>query len=410
MAALRSWVIVAALAGCRGGPGDSAGAGIERSPPAAAVATVVPTLPASPDGAAELRALDERIAIHRDDPDPELAILLVLERARIRGRLEDHVAAVQRSEAWVAKAPAEPRAWQTRAQVLTRVHELAGARAALDQLRPLIREPGELEGLATTIDEAAGAASAARAREQLARDYPDPTTLTRWAASLATAGRYDDALAVMRKVPATVHDNPAELIAWILFQWGWIYEQKGQPAAARELYEASRARLATLDATVHLAQTIRATGGDPSALVTAALADNRHPELLVLAGERDEARLAWERYVAALPRAFAGRAARFYLDEGRDPARALALARIDHANRDTGETRSLVVEAALAAGAPAAACELAPGLTGGTPAQRFTAWRAFMTCGRSDQAAALAARLGIRSSSDAPAPPAAGDR
>ena len=398
----RGAVLAAALlVGCRADhrPDDGAGSALPMSPtPRAgsgaprAPASLVPKLPASPDGEDELRVLDRRIELHRDEP--ELEIMLLLERASIRGRLEDYRDALGRSKAWIAKAPAQRRAWQTRAQVLTRVHEFAAARAALAKLRPLLRDPGEVDGLAATIDEATGVAAAAY-REQMARDYPDPTTLTQWAVNLASAGRPDEALAVMRRVPSLIHDNPPELLAWILFQWGRIYEGKSEPAAARQFYEAARARLPTLEATVHLAQTIAATGGDPSALVTAALADNRHPELLALAGNVDEAKRAWERYVAALPRAFADHAARFYLGPGHDPARAFELARLDHANRDTAEARMLVVEAALAAGAAASACELASPLAHGTRAQQFMAWRAFTACKRTDAASGLAEHLEI---------------
>jgi tetratricopeptide (TPR) repeat protein len=407
----RAWVVAAALvAGCHGAPGGGDGAEGTGSPDRAApvprtgsgaaspdaARSLVPKLPASPDGLDELRALDRRIEIHRGEPELEIALLL--ERAEIRGRLEDYLDARQRSLAWITKAPTLRRAWQTRAQVLLRIHEFAAARAALDKLRRLVRDPGELEGLAATIDEATGVAGAAAYREQVARDYPDPTTLTQWAASLAAAGRYEDALAVMQRVPPAVHDNPPELLAWILFQWGRIYEQMGEPATARPFFEASRARLPTLEATVHLAQAITATGGDPSALVAAALTADPHPALLALAGKFDEAKRGWERYVAALPRAFAAHAARFYLDlgPGRDPARAFALARLDHANRDTGEARLLVVEAALAAGDPASACALAAPLAQGARAHRFMAWRAFTACQRTDEANALAGQLGIR--------------
>jgi tetratricopeptide (TPR) repeat protein len=407
----RGWALaVALLVGCRADHRPSDGAGspsLASSAPRAGsgsaaprvAESLVPRLPASPDGVDELHVLDRRIEIHRDEP--ELEIVLLLERAWIRGRLEDYRDALQRSAAWIAKAPNQPRAWQTRAQVLTRVHELAAARAALAKLRSLVRDPGEVEGLAATIDEATGAPAAAGYREKMARDYPDPTTLTRWAVSLAAAGRPDDALAVMQRVPSMIHDNPPELLAWILFQWGRIYEGKGEPAAARQFYEAAHARLPTLEATLHLAQTIAATGGDPGALVTAALADNRHPALLALAGNTDEAKRGWERYVSALPRAFAGHAARFYLGlgrdpgPGRDPARALELARLEHATRDTAEARTLVVEAALAAGDAASACELASPLSQGARAQQFVAWRAFTACKRTDEATALAEHLGI---------------
>jgi tetratricopeptide (TPR) repeat protein len=230
----------------------------------------------------------------------------------------------------------------------------------------------------------------------MARDYPAPATLTQWAASLAAAGQYQDALAVMQRVPATIHDNPPELLAWILFEWGRIYELGGEPAAARQFYEAARARLPILEATVHLAHMMAATAGDPSALVAAALADDHHPELLALAGQIDEAKRAWERYVEVLPKAFADHAARFYLGPGHDPARAFELARIDHANRDTVEARLLVVEAALAAGESGPACELASPLAQSTRAHQFLAWRAFTACQRTSEAQTLASHLGIR--------------
>lgn len=403
---IRGWVLAAAvLAGCRGEP-ETAHRAASSAPAAPAPragsgpaspstpASLVPKLPASPDGVDELHALDRRIELHRDEPELEIALLL--ERASARGRPSDYVEALARSAAWVAQAPDQRRAWQTRAQVLTRVHQFAAARAALDRLRPLVRDPGELEGLAATLDEATGVASAAAYRERMAREYPDPTTLTRWAASLAAAGRHAEALTVMQRVPAMIHDNPPELLGWILLQWGRIYEAQGEPAAARPFFAAARARWPTVEATVHLARAIAATGGDPSALVTAALADDRHPELLALAGQIDQARLAWERYVAALPAAFADHAARFYLGPGRDPARAFALARLDHGNRDTVEARMLVVEAALTAGDAASACELASPLAQGARAAQFLAWRAFTACRRTDEATALARHLGIR--------------
>jgi tetratricopeptide (TPR) repeat protein len=376
---------------------------------ASGVGALVPKLPASPDGVAEIQALDRRVELHRGEP--ELEILLLLERASIRGGLEDYQEALQRSAAWVRRAPRQRTAWQTRAQVLTRVHEFAAARTALERLRRLVRDRDAGEGLAATIDEATGAGGA-EYRERMARDYPDPTTLTQWAASLAAAGRLDDALAAMQRVPALIHDNPPELLSWVLFQWGRIYEQRGQVTAARTFYEAAHARLPTVESTVHLARAIAATGGDPGALVAGALAENRHPDLLALAGELAErgggatagagaaliaeAARAWERYVAALPRAFAAQAARFYLGPGRRAARAYELARLDRRNRDTPEARALVAEAALAAGDAPAACAIAGSLAQGSLVHQLVAWRAYRACGRDDDAAALAARLGTR--------------
>ncbi len=403
--ALAALVVAAALAGgCRGreaSPGDDRAPEADRGPAPEArgsAATVVPPLPRSPDGALELRALDEQIA---RAAHPGQKIPLLLERAAIRQRLEDHVDASARSAAWVEEAPASLEAWQLRARVLTRVHKLAEARAALAQVRRLARDPGDWEELAAALDDAAGDhARAAAYRERAAKAWPSSIRLTAWAASLGQLGRVDEALAVMPRAAAAIRHHPAAILAWILFQWARLYEQRGELAAARQLLEAARARLpGHVEVTVHLAEAIRATGGDPSALVASALAaEPSHPELLALAGRTADARAAWERYVAALPEAFADHAARFYLRAGADPRRALALARASLEHRPGGEARALAVEAALEAGEPAAACELARPLAAGSRPRRFLAWRAFRACGDREAAGALAPSLGLPAS------------
>ena len=393
-------VVAVALVACRG---DHEDAGRQR--PASAVSAVVPKLPQSDDGAAELRAIDKRIEIHRDDPHQELPMLL--ERATYRGHLEDYQEALARSAAWVAAAPTDVDAWVQRVRALTAVHKFAEARVALDSLRPLATDPNEVEQLATTIDEATGQLDrSAKVREADARRFPNPMSLTRWAQSLALTGELDHAIALIPRAAATIHDNTPELLSWLLFAWGRLYEQKAEPAAARQLFEAARARMPAIEPTTHLAQAMIATGDAAGAkrLVEAALVDNRHPELLALAAQLDPrpervaaARAEWERYLAALPEAFGDHAARFYLAAGANPARALELADGNLANRDTREARALVVEAALAADKPDRACAVVEPLvaTAATHAQRFLAWRALARCGRATEADRLAGELGI---------------
>lgn len=357
---------------------------------------LLPELPVTPDGAMELRALDEEIARARH---PETKIALLLERAAIRQRLEDYVEANARSAAWVKEAPATLAAWKLRTRALARIHELAEARAALERVKHLTRDPSDWEDLAATLDDLAGDhARAAAHRERAARAWPNPIHLTLWAGSLAQLGRVDEALAVMPQAAAAIRGGPAKLVAWMLFQWARLHEQRGEPAAARRLLEEARRRLpGHVEVAVHLAEAIRATGGDPSALVAAAVAadPDPYPDLLALAGKLAEARAGWERYVAALPAAFADHAARFYLGAGADPRRALALARANLEHRPTVEARALAVEAALAAGEPAPACELATPLADGTRPHQFLAWRAFTACGDREAARRIASHLGI---------------
>ena len=367
--------------------------------------SLVPTLPLSPDGAEEMKGLDARVVIHKGDPAAELGARMA--RAGVRGDLEDYVDALAQSAAWVKKDPRDPAAWRGRVGALTAVHKFAEARATLSHL-----PYGDREELEVTLDEATGHFDRSLPeREKLAKLFHDPQHLAAYGGALELVGRYDDALAQMKLAAASVANNSAELLSWLLFQWGRVYELQGQPAAARQLYAAARARLPGFEqACAHLAQAMIATGDNAGAktVIDQALADNRHPELVAIAAqlappgpERDkllaEAKAGWEKYVAALPEAWSDHAARFYLAAGIDPPRALALAKANLANRDTPEARALVIDTALAANDPKAACAVVdPLISGpGTPGQRFSAWRALKSCGRTADAAKLGAALGI---------------
>jgi tetratricopeptide (TPR) repeat protein len=402
---LAAITVAALLAACRGDrtPPRAAPATAAPAAPTGAAPGVVPKLPQSPDGAVELRAIDRRIELHRDQPKLEIALLL--ERATYRGHVEDYVEAIRRSTDLVAATPDDREAWATRTRALAAVHDFAAARAALARVQALATDRSQWLDLATALDEATGArAHALEVRTEAARLAPTPTHLTLVAADLAFAGRLDDAIALVPEAAAAVHQNSAELFAWLLFQWGRLYEQHGDLAAARRFYEAARARLpGYLEVTVHLAQTMIATGDTPAAtaLVESALSADTQPALLELGAQlqlasRDAAKAEWDRYVQALPEAFSDHAARFYLGVGADPGRALALARANLANRDVPEARALVVEAALAANDPEAACAVvAPLIAAPVRAQRFTAWRALARCGRAEAADRLAKDLGI---------------
>jgi len=386
--------LVAALllcAACHRGASRHHDAGLA---PASAV-SAVPKLPRSPDGVAEMKRLDAEIKLAQI---PETAMPLVLARAGLTGRVEDYQDALARSETWFKERPDNRDAIRTRIEVLTKVHRFADARA-------LLPKATMSDDLAVTLDEASGHLErSAPAREAAAKQFPNTTTLVEYAGSLAIQGDTDAALVQMQKGAAAIHDNSPELITWVLFQWGRVYELKGDFAQARDFFaEAHRRMPGYIEATAHLAQAMMQTGDNAGArkIVEAALTDQRHPELLGLAAQLghpellDEAKREWERYVAALPEAFSDHAARFYLTV--DPARALVLARVNLANRDTSEARALVAQAALAAGDPAAACEAAlPLATAKAPrAQRFIAWRAFSKCGRADDADRVARDLGI---------------
>jgi tetratricopeptide (TPR) repeat protein len=390
-------VAAALLAACRGEHHDAG-----KKKPASAV-SVVPKLPYSDDGAAELHAIDERIRIHANEPPKEIGLLL--ERATYLGHVEDYQTALGLAEKLTGEKPDDPMAWRIYVGALSAVHKFKDARAALEKVKELDPLPDDWRGIEVSLDEATGKlGDAAVARSDEATKNPNAITLTQWAANLATRGSTDKAIPLIPKAAEKLRDNQPETLAYLLFQWGRVYELDGKPALAREFYAEAHKRMpGYVEATAHLAQTMMASGDTAGAktLVEGELAKNRHPTLLALAVQLghsellDETKRAWDRYVDALPEAFCDHAARFYLTI--DPARALALARANLANRDTPEARALVTEAALAAGDAKAACEAAdPLATEPAPrAQKFVAWKALSKCGRTEEAQRLARDLGI---------------
>src|SRR5215203_5884008 len=116
-------VAVALGLGCRGDrPHD---AGSNGSASVVSAADLVPKLPATPEGPAELRVLDDEVERARTGPHREPHVELLLERAAIRGRLEDYVEANDASEALVRTSPVSVSAWTVRCRTLTRIHRFA---------------------------------------------------------------------------------------------------------------------------------------------------------------------------------------------------------------------------------------------------------------------------------------------
>lgn len=400
----RLLVIVALLAACRGDKRRAREQPTPEGSGSAAVVSVVPTLPMSEDGAAAMALLDGDI--ERAAGDHLKLVGLLLDRAAIRGWLEDYTRALAVSQTAIEKQPASIDAHVMRARVQLAVHAFADARATLARLAELgdTRYAPELQ---VDLDQATGkldtTVAARKARVELGADA---VSLTLYAAALADTGRVDEGIAQIALASQRLRSNTPQYLAWLLFQWGRLYEQKGQLALARDFFAEAHRRLpAHVEATVHLAQALAGTGDRKGAraLVLEGEPDRQHPSLLALAGvlASDSARAAaatkaWERYVAALPSAFADHAARYYLDSGNNSRRALELAEVNLAARDTPAARALLVEAALAEGDPVRACGEAKPLETAQRREQFVAWRAYTACGQKADAERLSTELGIR--------------
>jgi hypothetical protein len=161
-------------------------------------------------------------------------------------------------------------------------------------------------------------------------------------------------------------------------------ELADRPDLARPLYEEAVRRLpGYVVASVHLAE-LEEVGGAPARAISrleplaersSPLADpeplGRLAEWLApsapvrAAALAERARQGYERLLARAPLAFLDHAAEFFGGAGRDPARALALAEENLANRQNPRAFVLAIEAALAAGRTGRACALAAGVPAG---------------------------------------------
>ncbi len=392
----RLLVVVALIVACRGeNPAPSQGSAGSGSGPA----TAVPKLPYSDDGAAWMRGLDDEI--RRADADDVKLVGLLLERASIRGILEDYTRGLARARDAVNKRPDNAAALAVLARAQLAVHAFDDARTTIAKLTNKTAAEELQLGLDQAIGNLEPVLAARKARVAI---FPDAVSVTLYAAALREAGRAPEGIAMIPTAVENLRNNTPTYFAFLLFQWGLLYEQAGATATARDFYAETHRRLpAHVEATVHLADTLAATGDTKAARALVAVDAERHPALLAVAAalSKDPSRIAaataaWERYVTALPAAFADHAARFYLGAGANPVRALALARINRAARDTPAARALVIDAALAAGDPTGACaEVGSLVTTGPRRERFAAWRALTACGRTEDADRLARELGI---------------
>ncbi len=400
----RLLVVAALLAACRGeqrAPAKHDNAGSAATGSASSSRTVVPTLPKSEDGVAAMKALDADI--ERASAEPVKLVDLLLERASIRGLVEDYQRALEVGAIAVKAKPDDFAALTALARAQLAAHLFDDARKTLER----ITDQRSVEDLVIELEQATGNIEAALTRRKARMEqFADARAVTLYAATLREAGRAQEAIPLIQTASQQLRSNTPQYFAWLLFQWGLLHEEAGSLAAARDFYTEAHRRLpAHTEAHAHLLIALAGVGDRKGAAAALGeLGPDAHPTLLGVAAMMsadpdnvERATKAWERYVKLLPSAFADHAARFYLGPGNNSKRALELAKDNLERRDTYAARALVVEAAIAEGDNARACEVAgPLLTGGARRERFIAWRAFSKCGRTDDANKLAHELGIR--------------
>jgi tetratricopeptide (TPR) repeat protein len=293
-------------------------------------------------------------------------------RARFLGRVADLAAADETSAHLVAARPADPAAHLERARALSGIHEL---RAALDEVDRAARlgapEAQVASGRASLLlalgreDEAARLAG----RPGMGADVGAYVM----AAGIASRrGRTEASDALFEAARTGYRDVSPFTVAWVDFERARALEARADRASARAYlseavtvlpcYAHAAVHLAALeaaqDALRHLAA-LDGTSDDPDVLAAEADALRRAGRGPEAEAKASQARARFEEVVAALPRAYADHAASFYLGAGRDPSRALVLAKANAANRPTSEAVELWLTAAIEAGSHDEQCAAA---------------------------------------------------
>lgn len=345
---------------------------------------VLPPLPrlSANDGTIALGNLDAQIeSLRQRSGDRSARVGLVdflLLRGELRGRIADYERAEELAEGLVHDAPNDVAGLLARASVHATFHRFDAALADL-------AEAQKQGGSAAKVARARASVLVARGRfaeaEALLRSVAQPgadeaemsTTELADAGLLAgDLGRLDEAERLLDLARDRYHDVSPFPYAFMDVQQAALYERNGLVEKARLHYQralsmvpghaAAAAHLAALSSpadAIALLEPLLATSDDPEVLVQLADALRR-------AGRLDEAKIrldaAIARYdalLAAYPLAFADHAATMWLGPGRDPARALPLAKTNADNRETAAAIDLLLTAALAAGDAHESCSAA---------------------------------------------------
>ncbi|MFJ3805437.1 tetratricopeptide repeat protein [Streptomyces sp. NPDC090073] len=292
----------------------------------------------------------------------ELVELTAL-RGHVLGRVDDAERAASLAEAFVARAPGDPRARVARARSAALFHRFPAALADLDAAAALGLDGRSLDEERAAVLQAVGRYDEALAlrRHALSKrpDFDALTALARWHAECGEPAEAERWFLAARCGCRGVSPFP---LAELEFQCGQAWLAKGDPARARVWLEAAvrrlpphvpaRAGLAGADAAqgrtsaaIGVLRRLALDSDDPryAAQLAAVLADGQAPS---------EARywcaLAADRYGRLMrrhPEAYADHAAEFWLTVGGDPGRALRPALHNLALRPTPRAHALVERA-----------------------------------------------------------------
>lgn len=306
----------------------------------------------------------------RTPEQPQIAEAIV-EQEQLTAQFIGDLAAFDRLEMLVNElARVEPESARTAliaAQVACSMHRFAEARETLAQAAARGVPTDTCDRLLLTIDQATGndLSAVLAARRKRAAKPGRWDELVPLGALLVDLGEFEEAertyLRALREYP----DVSPFAIAWGCFQlgvlWGECVPAPQADRAAKWYRTAIEYLPCYVKARVHLAEIYLNDGRthDATALLAPALESGdpevswRRADIAHAAGDTREAALhlaaarsGFEALLAKSPLAFADHGAEFYLGSGDDPARALALAQLNLANRPTVRAFELYANAA----------------------------------------------------------------
>ena len=306
----------------------------------------------------------------------------VVDYERLAARFLGDFDALDRIEALAsqfARVEGSFRAELISADVASSAHRFEDARRHLKRAAAMGATREAIERQTLTIDQACGvdldAVLAARRRIVAASGHPED--LVPLGAVLADLDRFAEADAVYRQAFGSYDGISPFPLAWVCFQLGMLWGKlvpSTDPAVAALWYRRAIAYLpGYVKARVHLAEIYVSQDqtGDAEALLLPALSSCdpearwRLADVLIAQGRFEEgetlfkaARAGFEALLERRPLAFADHAAEFYAGSGDDLWRALELARLNIANRQTRRAVKQAHVIAMKAGEPATASNL----------------------------------------------------